>query len=141
MSLSHRDERWKVYGYSDVGTDGRANPVYSGIGEWWARMVGPSGREVTMASQAGQRVDGVVVFGDEAVIPSDGFLRGPDEKLYRILAVPFAARGSSALSEQLVPVVYAEDSAQVIVEDATNALTFNAVPLTFGGQTLTYSGA
>lgn len=74
VSEAFRDQRVKVYGYSDVGTDGRANPVYSGTETYWASMGAPNGREATIAGQANQRVDAVFMFSGEAVIPPDGFL-------------------------------------------------------------------
>lgn len=139
MSASMRDERWGVYDYSDSIVDGRANPGYSRIGTWWARSASPSGREATLAGQANQQIDVVVAFAKEAVIPANGFLRAPDDKLYRILTV-LPIRGTGSSPEQQVLGVYSDDATQSVTEDPTNVLTYLGNPLTFGGNTLTFGG-
>jgi hypothetical protein len=139
MSASLRDERWKVYDYADTNTDGRANPTYNMIGTWWARSSAPTGREATIAGQANQQIDVVVDFSDEAVLPANGFLRAPDDKMYRILTV-LPIRGTGRNAEQQVLGVYSDDATQSVVEDPTNVLTYSGSPVTFGGNTLTFEG-
>lgn len=139
MSIGLRDQRVKVYGYSDATSDGRADPRYSGQGTYWARISAPSGREATIAGQATENIDAVFSFSAEATIPPDGFLRGPDDRLYRILTV-LPIRGTGAPPEKQVLAVYAEDSEQTVTEDATNLVTLNSTQVTFGGQPLTYEG-
>jgi hypothetical protein len=139
MSLALRDELWKVYDYADSNTDGRADPRYNQIGLWWARSGAPTGREATIAAQANQQIDIVLDFAEEAVIPANGFLRAPDDKMYRILTV-LPIRGTGSEPEQKVLGVYSDDATQSVVENPTNVLTYSGSPVTFGGETLTFEG-
>lgn len=140
MSASLRDERWRVYSYADAVSDGRADPKYNGIGTWWARSASPSGREATLFGKANQQIDIVLNFSKEAVIPTTGFLRGPDDKTYRILQV-LPVRGTGGEPEQQVIGVFSEDVTEQIVENPTNQVTRTGTAVRFGGQPLTFEAA
>jgi hypothetical protein len=113
MSVALRDQRVRVYGYDNSGTEGRISESYPFVGEYWARITSPSGREKTIAGQAEHTADALVFFSDEvaSLIPADGILK-LGTIVYKILAAPVASR--MYLNEVVVPVVHAESANYVL---------------------------
>lgn len=108
MSASLNDERTKVFTYSDVGTDGRATPSYALAGTYWSRRSTPSGREATIAGQAGMRLDAVFTFDGSVVLQADGALRAQDGTYYKITAV-LPVRSTASLKEKIVYAEYSDE--------------------------------
>jgi hypothetical protein len=86
VSISHRDQRGRVYGYSDVGTGGLMDSKYTFLYERWCRKEPPSGKEVTTGLKAEHRIDAVWSFDDHVVIPENGALKINGE-VYLVRAV------------------------------------------------------
>lgn len=110
MSIGLRDQRVRVYGYLNGGTEGRISETYPYLGEYWGRFVSPSGREATIAAQAEETIDGLVFLSDEIPVPpGDGLLSiGP--VFYKILST-FPARMTREIG---VRVAFAESANYVI---------------------------
>ena len=75
-----------VYAYSDEGSNGRIASTFTKTGRHPMRMEQPSGREVTRAQAAGQRIDATFICRETVTIPPTGLLvfGGKD---YRVTAV------------------------------------------------------
>ncbi|HEX6576655.1 MAG TPA: hypothetical protein VF042_16925 [Gemmatimonadaceae bacterium] len=114
MSESSRDERVKVYSFSDAGTGGRAAPTYTYVRSYWGRRQRPSMREVTVAGQASQVADEVFELPGHAVIDQDGAIRSQSGTLYKITGVE-PVKGS-VHSEIMVRAAYADEMQLVVVE-------------------------
>ncbi len=108
MSAGIRDERCGVYSYSDVGNNGRALPTYALSGTYWSRRSVPSGREATIAGQAGMKVDAVFAFDSRLTIPPDGALKYRDGTVYKITSI-LPVREVGPLAEQIVYAAYSDE--------------------------------
>lgn len=110
MSAGLRDQRIRVFSYSDTSADGRMSSGYAYIGEYWGRIEAPSGRERTTAGQAEQEVDAVITLNINAPVTLDGLVKGPDGKAYKVSAV----LPRRMLQELEVYAVYADDSTMTL---------------------------
>lgn len=108
MSESLRDERVKLYTFSDTGSGGRYAPTFTYSVSCWGRQAVPGSREATIASQASQTVDAVFVLPERVSIDDDGAIRGQNGTLYKITGVQ-PVRNTSSLVEQIVTAVYADE--------------------------------
>lgn len=116
MSIGLRDQRVRVYGYSDSGDEGRAGETYPYLDEFWGRVTSPSGREATIAAQAEETLDALVFLSDEIIdelpdgkFPVDGLLSiGPT--FYKVLSI-FPARMTREIG---VRVSFAESASYAI---------------------------
>lgn len=115
MSESLRDERVKLYTFSDAGTGGRVAPTYAYALSCWGRQAIPGSREATIASQASQSVDAIFVLPERVTVDDDGAIRGQNGTLYKITGVQ-PVRNTSSLSEQIVTAVYADEMSLTVVE-------------------------
>ena len=104
MSASTRDQRFTVYAYSNVGTDGivqtsyvRTNSTAADKG-WWGRVEEVNARESLIAEQQAHKVDVLIEFGDEVTgISTDGAVRHlASSTLYKITGVK-KARAARAI--------------------------------------------
>lgn len=109
MSIGLRDQRVRVYGYDNGGDEGRVSETYPYVGEYWARVTAPSGREATIAAQAEEVVDALVFFSDEVTVPGDGILKlGPI--VYKVLSTSPARMGREIVAR----VAHAESATFVL---------------------------
>ena len=86
MSLSLRNERGKIYRYSNAGSEGLIISRYTYDVERWCRFETPSGREQTLGAKAGRQLDGKVAFADEVTIGINDLLV-VHEVQYKVVAV------------------------------------------------------
>jgi hypothetical protein len=115
MSASLRDERVKLYTYSNTGTGGRATPRYTFSVSRWARRAIPGSREATVAGQASQQVDAVFILPDRVGIDADGAIRAQDGTLYKITGV-MPVRNTASIAEQIVFATYAAEMSLSVSE-------------------------
>jgi hypothetical protein len=78
MSIATRDQRVRLYTYSDAGSNGIVSSTYTFSVERWARKESPTGREVLLAEASQYKTDAVFTFGDEVAVPSRGLLKHGD---------------------------------------------------------------
>ena len=86
VSVGLRDQRVRIYTYSDAGSDGFAASRYTFSVERWGRFELPSGREQTLAGKADKQLDGVVAFADEVAVTIHDLLV-VSEVQYKVVAV------------------------------------------------------
>ena len=115
MSEALRDERVKLYSFSDVATDGRVAPTYTYARTCWGRQAIPGSREATIAGQASQRVDAVFVIPEGIVVDQNGGIRGQDGTFYVVTGV-LPVRNTASLREQIVFAENAEEQNPNVVE-------------------------
>jgi hypothetical protein len=75
MSIGMRNERVRIFTYSNTGSDGFMASTYTYVAERWARKELPSGREITVAAQAEHKVDAVFEFAAEVTVTRNGLLK------------------------------------------------------------------
>lgn len=115
MSVELRDERVKLYTFSDTGSGGRAAPTYMYSVTRWGRREIPGSREATIAGQASQQVDAVFVLPDRVTIDGNGAIRGADGTLYKITGV-YPVRNSASIVEQIVFATYSDEQSMTAVD-------------------------
>lgn len=86
MSVGLRDQRGKIYRYSNAGTEGLIDARYTYDVERWCRFEMPSGREQTLGAKADRQIDGVVAFADEVTIGIHDLIV-VDAVQYKVVAV------------------------------------------------------
>ena len=87
MSVSLRNRRFEVYTLTETTTDGVVSKRYVLVGEYWGRLVPPSGREVTLGLGAGHTVDGVIALHEEVTVSEDGVLVDDADQVFEVRAV------------------------------------------------------
>lgn len=65
MSVGLRNQRGRIYNYSDAGSDGFVNSTYTFAVERWCRYEPTVTREQTLGGKADQQLDGIVAFSQE----------------------------------------------------------------------------
>lgn len=74
MSASLRNQRIRIYRYSDVGTNGVPDERYTFLAERWGRLTALGTKQVTIGGQAEHTVNAIAEFGDEVSVPQNGLL-------------------------------------------------------------------
>ena len=87
MSVSLRNRRFSVYSLTETTVDGVPTKSYHLNGEWWGRLVPPSGHERTVGLGAEHQVDGIIAFADEAVVTVDDVILDDADAIYEVRAV------------------------------------------------------
>lgn len=106
MSVGLRDQRIRVFSFSDTSSDGRASSGYAYVGEYWGRADAPSMREATVAGQAEHQADAVFTLEKGVVVSPDGLLKA-DSRYYKVTGVPPANRMANEIK---VFATYADDA-------------------------------
>lgn len=108
MTAGQRDQRIRVFGFTNVDTDGWATSSYQYQGEYWGRIDSPTVREATVAGQGEHLADAVVTFHRDVPLSDNGLLKSvQDGRHYKITGIPPTQRTSG---EKKVFAVYAGDS-------------------------------
>ncbi len=98
MSLALRDQRARIYAYTDQGDSGVAAHLYAVVPSpdpdqaWWCRVEEPGGHELTVGQGAEHQSGAVIAFSAEVPVPLNGVvvLLRPDGStgpLYRVASV------------------------------------------------------
>jgi hypothetical protein len=87
VSLSLRNRRFSVYTLTEVLVDGVPTKSYHLSGEWWGRLVPPSGHERTVGAGAEHQVDGIIAFADECDVTVDDVILDEFDAVYEVRAV------------------------------------------------------
>lgn len=87
MSAGTRDQRLRVYTRVDSTNSGVPVRSYLYADTWWGRIVEPTSSEVTVGLAAGQRIDGIAHFADEAVLTDTGLVLDEDGHRWEIRGI------------------------------------------------------
>jgi hypothetical protein len=91
MSAGLRDQRIRVFDFSDTSTDGRASSGYTYRDEYWGGVSAPSMREATVAGQGEHVADAVFTLERGVQVQSGGLLKA-DDRYYKVTGLPPANR-------------------------------------------------
>jgi hypothetical protein len=72
-----RDQRLRLYARVENGSDGFVRPVFSFSVERWGRIDEASVQTQALASQLKMKLDALVEFADETVVPVNGVMKDP----------------------------------------------------------------
>ena len=89
MSAGLRNQRVKIYAYTDNGADGVPSALYTFTAERWGRLISAAGRELRVGGKAEQLADAIIVLSDEAVFDGNALLQ--------VGGVNYLVRATSAL--------------------------------------------
>lgn len=107
MSAGLRNQRIRIYAYSDNGADGVPSALYTFTAERWGRLIDRAGRESRVGGQAEQVTDAVIVLSDEAVLDGNALLKvGSDCYSVRALSARPLAREIHAICQRADDDVY-----------------------------------
>jgi hypothetical protein len=87
VSVSLRNRRFSVYTLTETLVDGVPTKSYHLSGEWWGRLVPPSGYERTVGAGAEHQVDGIIAFADECDVTVDDVILDEFDAVYEVRAV------------------------------------------------------
>lgn len=109
MNAGLRDQRIRVYSFSNATGDGWATSGYQYLGEYWGRVDAPTVTEATVGGQAEHIAQAVVTFHRGVALAHDDLLKSlRDSRYYKVTGIPPVERRSS---ERKVFAVYADDAA------------------------------
>jgi hypothetical protein len=111
VSVSLRNERGKIYRYSNAGSEGLTDSRYTYDVERWCRFETPSGREQTLGAKADRQIDGKVAFADEVTIGINDLI-----VLYAVQYKVVAVNPRRASREILCDVVLGDEDPTSLVE-------------------------
>jgi hypothetical protein len=106
MSAGKRDQRVRVFAFSNATADGWATSGYSYAGEFWAQVSAPTMREVTVGGQGEHVVDAVFSFIRDVVLELGGLLKAQG-RYYKITGLPPLVRTSN---ERTAFATYVDDA-------------------------------
>jgi hypothetical protein len=87
VSVSLRNQRWTRYTLTETTVDGVPTKSYHLSVTRWARLVPPSGMELTAGLGAEHRVDGILVFSEEVTVSEHDVWLDEDDQVYEVRAV------------------------------------------------------
>lgn len=74
MSASLRNQRLRLYAYSNAGTNGVPDERYTFTAERWGRLTPLGAKQFTVGEQAEHTVNATAEFADEVAVPDNGLL-------------------------------------------------------------------
>jgi hypothetical protein len=115
MSIAHRDERARIYGYAAGGSDGFPNPTYPFLAERWARFTTVAAGETSPVAQAQHVTEVLVAFAGEVTVPMNGMVKQVSTgRVCKVASVEIVRTASA--TELQVRAVWVDDRTPALVE-------------------------
>ncbi len=131
MSISLRDRRVRIYGYSNSGGEGFASDLYTFREERWASVSQTTGRQVILATAPEDRSDAVFDFDSSVdVLSNDLLIDGDDRYFVRDISLDRSPRALIVKGQKLSREVFS--ALQIVDWTAPGALD----PPTYGDSVL-----
>lgn len=130
MSLSSRQSRITIYGYSDTGVAGVVVDTWTALYTRWGNAADLRGRQRMVGTAAQHEVDVAIEFSDEVAVPDDALLG--------VNGVYYHARYAERKPRLRKIVVYAQRASTDVLVLDTAALNYDAFT-TYGGA-YTFNG-
>jgi hypothetical protein len=86
VSVGLRNQRVRIYTYSDAGSDGFMTSTYTFSIERWGRFEVPSATESTLGGKADQKLNGQVALHKEAIVGIHDLLI-VDDVQYKVVGI------------------------------------------------------